>query len=497
MTRVRLAPHLSLLAALLFAAVPASLRAQDKSLHWKSVAVEAHLDSAGVLRVRETQAMVFTGDWNGGERRFNVRTGQRFELDGLVRVDSATGRDVTMTGGDNSVVDGFDWGASRTLRWRSRLPEDPPFVNAVRTYRLEYSYSNILVPTDDSYRLDHDFAFADREGPIEAYTLKVTLDKAWRAPAGFTGEFGPLRLEPGFGFTVDIPLQYVGVGRPAGVIFGADFTSRAALAGAFAVVLLLMAARFIQRERSLGRFAPSVPTDVVNEDWLRRTVLGYRPEVVGAAWDETTGAAEVTAVLARLEQEGKLKSRVENQKIWVFSRSVLHMSLRVDRDELRDYERALVDGLFFGGRKETDTDAIRKHYSSSGFTPSSKIEGTVKQLVDSMVRDDAAAPAPSGRPTAALIIGAIALYAITGTTRSGDMPLATIGVIASAIWYLVAMLPQARLWRDRVEGAAAHSLRFFVPMAILAGAFLTIVVQGRFRAGILVLATLAVLIVAL
>ncbi|MFP5354538.1 MAG: hypothetical protein ACLGIK_05200, partial [Gemmatimonadota bacterium] len=499
MARVRLARRLSsiVVTLLLLAFTASPLAAQYRSLHWQSIDVEAHLDSAGVLHVKETQSMVFTGDWNGGERRFSVRPGQRLELDGMVRIDSATGRDVTMTGGDLDVVDGFDWGASRALRWRSRLPDDPPFLNTLRTYRMEYSYANILVPAGDSYRLDHDFAFTDRDGPIEAFTLKVTLDKAWRPPADFTGEFGPLRLEPGYGFAVDIPLQYVGAGRPSAVIFGAPLVQRAGLAGVFVAALVMLGYRFWQRERSLGRFDPPLPSASVNEDWLRRHVLGFRPEVIGAAWDEDTGAAEVTAVLARLEQEGKIKSRVERQEIWVFKRTVLHMSLLVDRDELRDYERALVDGLFFGGRNETDTDAIRKHYSKSGFNPASKIESTIKLLVGNMARDDDALPKPSPRPTALLIVGAIALFVAMGVTRLNDLPLAIGGTIAATAWYLIVMLLQARLWRDRVDGAAAHSLRFFIPMAILAGAFLVIVVQGHFRAGILVLAGLALLIVGL
>lgn len=478
-------------------AAASSLGAQERALHWPSIAVEARLDRDGVLHVRETQAMRFTGDWNGGERRFNVNAGQRLDLDGMVRLDSATGREVTMVGGDLDVVDGFDWAGNRTLRWRSRLPGDPPFHDALRTYRLDYSYRNILVPDGDAYRLDHDFAFTDREGPIEAFTLRLTLDPAWRAPDGFTGEFGPLRLDPGYGFTVDIPLRYLGGGRPAGVVFGADPMPRYTLAALLVALVVAMIVRFAQRERSLGRFAPGAPADVIDEAWLRRIVFAHRPEVIGAAWDEETGAAEVTAVLARLEQEGKIDSRVERRQLWLFGRNVLHMKLLADREQLGDYERSLIDALFFDGRTEVDTDDIRKHYAKSGFAPSTKIEGPLQRLVERMVPDDDAPPKPGWRPTAALVVAAIGLFVATGITRPDDLLVAVAGAMAATIWYVVMLLLQARLWRPRVEGAAAHALRFLVPMAILLAAFVLVVVQGRFRAGILVLAGLAVLLLAL
>src|SRR6476661_8136386 len=78
----------ALLAALLLAG---AARAQEKSLRWAEFAVRARLDAEGVLHVEERQAMAFTGDWNGGERRFNLRLGQHLDLQRLARIDPATG----------------------------------------------------------------------------------------------------------------------------------------------------------------------------------------------------------------------------------------------------------------------------------------------------------------------------------------------------------------------------------------------------------------------
>src|SRR5512145_825225 len=74
----------SALAAL---AAPAGAR----ELHWSALEVEATLESDGTLAISELQRMVFTGDWNGGERVFRLFAGQELELLRIVRVDPATG----------------------------------------------------------------------------------------------------------------------------------------------------------------------------------------------------------------------------------------------------------------------------------------------------------------------------------------------------------------------------------------------------------------------
>ena len=46
----------------------------------------------------------------------------------------------------------------------------------------------------------------------------------------------------------------------------------------------------------------------------------------------------------------------------------------MDRDKLNGYERALVDGLFFGHRTETSTKEVPPHYKSNGFDPAKVIK---------------------------------------------------------------------------------------------------------------------------
>ncbi|HEX4934287.1 MAG TPA: DUF2207 domain-containing protein, partial [Gemmatimonadaceae bacterium] len=476
--------------------VASTLPAQDRELHWRRMHVEARLDRDGVLHVKETQTIVFTGDWNGGERAFDYALPQRFTFERLARLDTLTGREIPMHEGDLDVVDGFDWGDSHRLRWRARLPEDPPFNADERTYRLEFRYANILLEEGESekrYRLDHDFAFTDHQGAIQDYTLKLTLDPVWRAPADFTGEFGPLSLEPWYGYVVNIPLTFTGEGRPAGVVSGAQASQRTALAGAFVLVLVALTGWFLRREAGLGRFAPLESPDAVDEPWLERVVFANAPEVVGAAWDESTGAAEVTAMLARLEKEGKIKSRVETKKLWIFSSNTLHMELTVPRGKLRDHERSLIDGLFFNGRTEVSTDDIREHYSRTGFNPAGKIESRLQQLVDAIVTDDAPTPVPSWIPTLVLILAGGGVIFSNVRARPYDLIVALPGLFGALIAF-VPMLAIARGWRDRVDGAAGGLLWLMAPLVLLSAAFVFITFTGFHRVGITALAGLALVL---
>ncbi|HEX7420630.1 MAG TPA: hypothetical protein VF505_12135, partial [Thermoanaerobaculia bacterium] len=73
-----------LLALLALAASPAIA----KSLHWRALDVTARLDRDGRLHVSERQAIVFDGDWNGGERTFHIGAGQALKFESISRVEN-------------------------------------------------------------------------------------------------------------------------------------------------------------------------------------------------------------------------------------------------------------------------------------------------------------------------------------------------------------------------------------------------------------------------
>jgi uncharacterized membrane protein YgcG len=134
----------------------------------------------------------------------------------------------------------------------------------------------------------------------------------------------------------------------------------------------LLIAWFFAREQWYGRFAP-VETQV-DRAWLEEQIFKYPAEVVGAAWDETIGASEVVALIARMTAEGKLTSTLKG--------SSMSLSLNVDRGKLEGHERTLVDGLFFNNRTHTNKELIQHHYRASGYDPASAVGPELKARVD-------------------------------------------------------------------------------------------------------------------
>lgn len=367
--------------SLLFVALAAfvSLPLQAKSLYWRAIHVDARLEADGALNVAERQTFVFDGDWNGGERIFNIREGQSLLVDSVARV--ADGKEQMLAMGDLSQMDHWSMTDSTTLRWRSRLPTDPEFEKTEITYVLRYRLFGILKATGDQYRLSHDFAFPQRPGVIEEFSLRFVLDPSWQ---GFASPYVQTRrnLQPGQSVIVNGILAFKGATAPRNVVR----TMRPSIAwGIFTLFALTIAAlivEFFLGEAGHNRFARPPSIDSIDEQWLKQHVFIVLPEVAGAAIDDKVGASSVAAVLARMEREGKISSRVEETK--VLRRNVLHLKLEVPRSSLPGYELALVKKLFFDSRDETDTDSIRKRYKDTGFSPASTIESGVRSQLSEL-----------------------------------------------------------------------------------------------------------------
>jgi hypothetical protein len=227
---------LALACAVAIAVSPVTLLA-ERQLSWDVLDVAAHLDGDGTLDVVETQTMVFTGDWNGGERTFNLRPRQRLVLVGMERIEPARGQRNRLTE-DSSLddVDDYALADGHTLRWRSRRPADPAFANTRIVYAIHYRLSGILLKDAEQYVLDHDFAFPDRVGRIARFSLRLTFDDVWEAASEVQPSYDAGPLEPGRSFVLTVPLRYTGAGSPA-----ANDTKRPAevVAGVSAVLGML------------------------------------------------------------------------------------------------------------------------------------------------------------------------------------------------------------------------------------------------------------------
>ncbi len=461
---------------------PRPLAAQSRELHWPAITVTAHLDADGRLRVREEQQIRFVGDWNGGERSFNVPFQQTLSLLSLSRIDSSSGQPVLMTEGDLDVVDGFDWSDDgNTLRWRSRLPSDPPFDGQVFTYVIEMEYENILVRSGAGYTLDHDFSFADRNGPIDRFTLSLTFDKAWRVPEGTSTTYELNAMEPGRGYVVTVPLTYVGAGLPSAVFVGASRDVRLALSSALVAAILVMLIALIRREQALGRFAPVPPRESITPEFIEQHLLAHPPEVIGAMWDDRTAAPEVAATLARMVGEGKLTSRVEHTKVLFTSRDVLHLRLTVKRNQLAPHELALVDAFFERGQDTTSTDEVKARYKTSGFDPAALL----KPMLDAMALERAPKMAkrshPSFKRTLFLAGAATAATAIALVMRRTDIVVIGPTFGAMIVLYLIGVV-LASVWRNRVAGFGLSSLSIAIPVSLIAGVAVAILLSAMLSA---------------
>lgn len=323
------------------------------SIHWRALEVEAHLERDGSLRIRERQQMVLDGDWSFLQRHFTAPQHRWHELHGITRVDG--GRELPLTSGYADTLEQYHL-FKGGYRWRIRLLTEPPFRNRELTYVFDHTWHNVLQPvgTDGNrFRLDHDFGLPGREGNIERSTLRLDFDPVWNMP--------PIRVTrtdaAEGGLRVDRVLYYSGEAWPADVARPAPWWLGSSALLLYAAGAALLIRRFIRDERPTGRFDP-LPAQFDAE------LLQLKPEIAGAIWDGTVGPSEVAATLARMAQEKKLATRVEND--------VLFLNLAVPRETLEGYERYLVDALFVDG-DSTSTMHMKTHYKSTGFDPSAVI----------------------------------------------------------------------------------------------------------------------------
>lgn len=343
-----------------------------RTLYWQNMQVHAQLRADGSLHVTERQHYVFDGYWNGGERRFNVGWGQQLTLVRVSRIDPVTQARTNLVAGDVKSVDHYTF-KDNVLRWRSRLPSDPPFHSTHLIYELEYIYTGILRYENGTYLLKHDFAFGRRPGEFQHYLLTLDVDHSWRSlTAPLPARVEKTHLPPGVGVVLQARLQYQGLGVPAYVRRAIPLSWRVILVACFALFMLVYLIYWLRHETAKGRFAPLVPVSEIDEAWLSGHVLNRLPEEIGSLWDLQTGAAEVAAILARMTQEGKLKSYVTEKYFWIFKQPVLHLELAVQRSELPATEHKLINKLFPQGNR-TDTDYLRKYYRRSGFDPAAAI----------------------------------------------------------------------------------------------------------------------------
>ena len=446
-------------AAILLPVLGAGAARAEKALHWRALDVKARLDAAGALYVVERHAMVFTGDWNGGERVFRLFPGQKLSFESIQRVDPATGAARELVRGDLTEMDRYGFTNATTLRWRSRLPSDPPFENTEIDYEIAYTLSGVLLKQGHTYFLDHNFALPDAMKTIETFSVDFDLDRAWAAPADFVRHRTAGPLPPGRSFVVRAELTRPGGGSPAAVRTGTSKSTRIALFGVLLTAVSLMGWAFYARESSLQRFRSPVPPESIDAGWLEKNVFSIAPEEAGALWDDTVGAPEVTAVLARLAAEKKLETSASDKE--------LTMRLKAPLDSFEGYEKALLTALFFGKRTETSTAEIKAHYKSTGFDPAATIRPGLLQKLAAHPDFQDRSGRPARWPTLLLFLAGLALLALE-PSRGAIAWGAVAGTLFSLGFWWVPGLVGAMFYQRRMHQLLPWALSFsFVPLLFL------------------------------
>lgn len=458
-------------------AMAASAAGEERTLVWKSLDVTASIDGDGSMTVSERHRMLFNGAWNGGERKFSVATGQIFRFERITWIHPDTGAGIPLLAAAGPVPLHHYVLSGNTLRWRAREETDPPFNNREMTYVIDYVLRNVIVKEKEGYSLEHDFAFAERNGVIESFTLDLQFDPVWNLPEGFETHIERPMIPPGESVIIDIPLGWSGQGQPAHLgdpaVYAAQPVEEAAatapppnrvpmrvrigVLGVFFVILLAVRLWFVKREESAGRYAALE----VNRLWLERTLLPIKPEIVGTAWDDSTGQPEVAALIARMAIERKLENQPGEPP---------RLKLLVARESLEGYEREFVDRLFVNGDEITPAE-LKKAYAATGFNPEEPLR---RPLTDAAARIVGGSKLVSG--CAAVVAGAILVaLAVPG-------PFTKIAGLA-AFLFSVAL---AAVYRTQLGGRTSAAF-LSVPLALFGIVIALVATSGIFLAvGLLV-----------
>jgi uncharacterized membrane protein YgcG len=465
---------------------PSTGHGENRRLFWNDFTVRAQLTNDGRLHIKEEQTLVFFGPWNGGERIFFIRPGQKFRFRGLYRKDR-DGNLIQLHKGNLSRVDQYKWISNHTLRWRSRLPSDPPFSGQPVTYLLEYSLASILVRQDtdkNSFLLNHDFAFSGRPGEIRHFRLELSADDGWKE-TGNTLVIEKKKIPPGN--TVIVKKTFTQTGEETVSVYKQPFISHSTIPSVppsplwlrwilniLPVVLtVFMSASFFRHEKKAGRFLPLTPASKINEQWLEKHVFHLLPETVGATWEKLTTGHEVAAVLARLVLEKKLKSRLEQEKIPILGWRIpgafnLHLELLVPKESFSGYEAKLIDGFFIDG-DTTDTKKIRKYYKKKGkvFTPDKKLKEPLDKRVKTLT---AAATDPLQYRwliTIALATIGFFLLLFNGFFHREEMALTFVGGQIGLVGVIVSTIIATSGYRNRSDGVIKRAVLLHILPTIL------------------------------
>jgi len=146
--------------------------AEARSLYWDKIGVEIFVERDGSFKVIEELHYIFDGAWNGGIRNINTDKLNEIEFLELWEGDKQYQRgDIENVGAYETYNSGSDF----VIKWRSRLPGDPPYAATPKTFKLVYVVKGGLNYSSDYDELYWQAIFSDRDGVVKRGEVTVHL----------------------------------------------------------------------------------------------------------------------------------------------------------------------------------------------------------------------------------------------------------------------------------------------------------------------------------
>ena len=340
---------------LLFCGIPAA--AQERSLYWDRIDVEIEILKDGSLQVAENLEYVFDGAWRGGYRTIALK--------GL---DSIS--DIRLWEGDQPYLPGglakYQYLVSRgrkgvDVKWRCRNDDEPPFVQAHKTFLLHYRVRGALNAYKDRDELHWKAIFEDRDeivkkarvivrlpGPVEEGKLRENLFAGYATSRFYriddrTVAFEGEEIAPHSLFEVQVQF-------PVGLVerhfyWGRFFRERISPIFPFfppMICFMLLFLLFWHKGRDYRVEEVAI--------YLREPPSNLAPAVAGTLIDEKTDMKEILATVVDLAHRGYLELTEKKSGQWLFTTTDLEITLKKGIEgDLLPYERYLLNQLFPGG----------------------------------------------------------------------------------------------------------------------------------------------------
>lgn len=379
-------------------------------LTWDRIEVDAHLDDAGALHVRERMFVTVEGSMTTVGRIIGTSTDQVFVLRRLVREEG--GRETEFAGSGWQQKDRYMW-RDQKLTWWIREVTDPEWEKQTLMYRMEYELRNALAPAwdipatpdpflyslnryprfferlaatlvawgqapasfDRRYLLEHDVILPQfPEWPVKEFFYTLRYSDAWRRVHP-DAEIG--HATPGIDYRVTQRLDYLAPGWPPAVQWWKPATRVGSILGLGAMAALLWATFAAGAIRRWGLIPPSP-----DRRWFEEHIGSQPPEILARNLGKYWASQFVAPFLERLRATRVFAVHSVPAPDMESAPSV-DLELLRDPATLQPHERLMMAALFPQGPKSSSA-LLARFYGKQGFSPGAALDDAINPPLDQL-----------------------------------------------------------------------------------------------------------------